>query len=133
MDDTAFAEFIGKAGGIVADRRVKEISEVLQRGLRYNTGKAQWSLVDMPSLEPMVRVMEYGAGKYAPHNWKKGMAHTQIADCLMRHLFAWLNGEDNDPESGQSHIAHVQANAMMLQFNIKNHPDLDDRYKPEVK
>jgi hypothetical protein len=98
------------------------------KGLRYNTGKAKWSLIDFPSLEPMVRVMEYGAGKYAPHNWKKGMSHTEIAECLMRHLFAYLNGEDTDPESGESHVGHIQCNAMFLQYNIKNHPELDDRY-----
>ena len=107
-------------------------SGVMPGGLRYNTGKAQWALVDFPSLEPMVRVMEYGANKYAPHNWKKGMPHTQIAECAMRHLFAYLSGEDIDPESGQSHIAHVQANAMFLQYNIKNHPVLDDRYGKSI-
>lgn len=101
-------------------------------GLRYNMGKAKWDLIDFPSLEPMVKVMEYGAQKYAPHNWKKGMLHTEITACLMRHLFAYLNGEDVDPESGESHIGHVQANAMFLQYNIKNHPSLDDRYKKEL-
>lgn len=101
----------------------------INKGLRYNTGKAKWALLDFPSLEPMVRVMEYGAGKYSPHNWKKGMPHTEISECLMRHLAAYLNGEDTDPESGLSHIGHIQSNAMMLQYNIKNHPELDDRYK----
>lgn len=100
-----------------------------ERGLRYNTGKPQWNLVDFDSLKPMVRVLEYGANKYAPHNWKKGMPHAEIADCLLRHLFAWLHGEDTDQESGQSHIGHVLCNAMFLSYNAKHHPDLDNRYK----
>jgi len=101
-------------------------------GLRYNTGKPKWSLLDMNALEPVVRVMEYGAKKYAPHDWKKGMPHTEIADCLQRHLFAYLNGEDNDPESKLPHMAHVMTNAMMLMYNIQHHPGLDDRYRQFV-
>ena len=34
-------------------------------GLRYNTGKLKWSLVDYPSLEPLVKVLEFGAEKYS--------------------------------------------------------------------
>ena len=44
----------------------------METGTRYNTGKIQWSLVDFDSLEPMVRVLEFGAKKYDAHNWKKG-------------------------------------------------------------
>jgi hypothetical protein len=36
----------------------------MEQSLRYNEGKPQWSLVDFKSLEPMVRVMEYGCQKY---------------------------------------------------------------------
>jgi len=104
-----------------------------ERGLRYNNGKPTWSLVDFDSLEGMVRVLEYGAGKYAPHNWKKGMPHTEIADCLLRHLFAWIHGEDTDQESGQKHLDHVLCNAMFLAYNTKHHPDLDNRYKTPKK
>jgi hypothetical protein len=102
-------------------------------GLRYNTGKAKWSLIDFESLEGMVRVMEYGANKYAAHNWKKGMSHTEISECLMRHLFSYLACDDFDVESKQHHIDHVLANAMFLKYNIKHHPHLDDRYKESFK
>lgn len=33
--------------------------------LRYNDNKPQWSLVDFNSLEPLVRVLEYGEHKYS--------------------------------------------------------------------
>lgn len=33
-------------------------------GRRYNESKPKWSLIDFESLEPLVRVMEYGMHKY---------------------------------------------------------------------
>ena len=96
---------------------------------RFNKGKRNWGLVDFKSLEPMVEVLEFGAKKYSDHNWRKGLPHVGVAESLMRHLFAWLEGEDNDPESGLSHIGHIQCNAMFLSNYITNHPELDDRFK----
>lgn len=32
---------------------------------RFNSGKLKWSLVDFKSLEPLVRILEYGAEKYS--------------------------------------------------------------------
>lgn len=36
-----------------------------EKSLRYNQGKPKWSLVHFQSLEPLVRVLEYGAHKYS--------------------------------------------------------------------
>lgn len=96
-------------------------------GLRFNEGKPQWHLVDWSALEPMVRVLEYGAEKYTPNNWKKGMSQAELMDCLLRHCFAWTRGEDNDPESKLSHMGHILSNAMMLSYMCRWRPDYDDR------
>lgn len=98
-----------------------------ERGDRYNEGKVRWSLVDFPSLEPMVRVLMFGAEKYSAHNWKKGLPVTEICDSMMRHITAFLAGENDDPESGISHVGHIQCNAMFLAYMMKNRKDLDDR------
>lgn len=93
------------------------------QGLRYNTGKLRWSLMDYKAMEPMIQVLMYGAKKYTveledgtvvpgDNNWKKGMPQTTILDCLQRHLAALMNGEVLDPESGLPHIGHVLCNAM---------------------
>lgn len=100
---------------------------------RYNNGKPQWSLVHYPSLEPLVRVLEYGAEKYTTgnesgrDNWKKGLPIRQVCESMLRHIYAFLDGEDNDPESKISHIGHIQANAMFLAYMMRNKPELDDR------
>lgn len=98
---------------------------------RYNSGKLQWTQIDFNSLEELVKVLEYGAKKYGKDNWKKGLPITEIAESLLRHLFAFLDGEDNDKESGESHIGHIMANAMFMNYVHKNKPHFDDRYSPK--
>ena len=93
---------------------------------RYNEGKCRWSLVDFKSLEPMVQVLEYGTKKYSKDNWKKGLPVTEICESMMRHLYAFLNGETLDPESGLSHIGHIQCNAMFLS-HMMSKGGFDDR------
>lgn len=96
-------------------------------GLRYNTGKLKWSLVDYPSLEPLVKVLEFGMEKYSADNWKQGLQTREIIESLLRHTYALLENEDNDPESGLPHVGHILANAMFLSYMINNKPEYDNR------
>lgn len=100
-----------------------------EQALRYNDGKCSWGLVDFQSLEDMVKVLEFGAKKYDAHNWKKGMPIVEVMESMLRHSFAFLNGEDNDPESGLSHLGHIQCNAMFLAYIMKHKPEFDNRFK----
>ena len=84
--------------------------------LRYNALKPKWSLVHYKSLLPMVEVLEFGAQKYAPENWKKGLDKKEILESMMRHLAALMDGEKNDKESGISHMGHIQCNAMFYNY-----------------
>lgn len=90
------------------------------KGLRYNEGKPKWSLIHWASLIPLVRVMEYGANKYGIGNWEKGLEPKEILESLSRHLFALMDGESKDKESGIHHIGHILANAMMYSFTLIN-------------
>ena len=85
-----------------------------EQAMRFNEGKPQYSLIDLKSLEPMARVLEFGAKKYARDNWKKGLPMSQILDSMMRHIAAMQDGEYIDPESGLPHIGHIQCNALFL-------------------
>lgn len=86
------------------------------KALRFNTGKLKWSLIHYQSLTPLVRVLEFGALKYAPDNWKKGLDKKEILESLQRHLAALMDGEEIDPESGLPHIGHIQCNAMFYAY-----------------
>lgn len=98
-----------------------------EQALRYNQGKLKWSLIDWKSLEGLVRVLEMGAKKYAPYNWAKGMPVTEVSESLLRHMFAFLEGEDRDKESLELHLSHVLCNAMFLIHIMREKPEFDDR------
>jgi hypothetical protein len=91
--------------------------EIQDKALRYNEGKPKWHLVHFESLEPMVRVLEEGAKKYAPFNWQKHFELEDLMDSLMRHVTAINKGEVVDKESGQLHMGHIMCNAMFWVYH----------------
>lgn len=86
------------------------------RALRYNTGKLpfRYALTFPDAMRMLAETIGYGEQKYAPYNYMKGGPASQYVDCLGRHLTAWWNGEDNDPESGKSHLGHMVFNVLQL-------------------
>lgn len=102
-------------------------SEAKGSGARFNGGKADFSLLPLCTLEDEVKVWMYGKAKYAAWNWAKGMPWSVPLACLMRHLAAWQRGEENDPESGLSHLAHAMCNLRMLTLYSKTFKEGDDR------
>ena len=102
-------------------------------GLRFNEDKLQWGLVDFEALENMVRVLEYGEKKYDAHNWKKGLPYVAVMESMLRHIYAFLRGEDIDPESGLPHTGHIMCNAMFLDYYSTYCKDMDDRFIDEKK
>ena len=101
--------------------------------LRYNETKPKWGLVDFDALISMVRVLEYGEKKYNAHNWKKGLPYTSTIESMLRHIYAFLKGEDIDPESGLPHTGHIMCNAMFLDYYSQYCEDMDDRFIDEKK
>jgi hypothetical protein len=95
------------------ERRVGVLQQP-EQALRYNQGKLEYSMLDLTKLSECVKVLMFGKQKYARDNWKKGMPTSQIIDSMMRHLSAIQNGEILDPESGLSHLGHLQCNALFL-------------------
>lgn len=98
-------------------------------GARFNQGKADLSLIPLASLYGEARVWTYGAQKYSRHNWQRGMAWSIPLACALRHLAAWQGGEDNDPETGESHLDHAMCNLRMLRVYADTFVEGDDRFK----
>jgi hypothetical protein len=76
----------------------------------------------------MIEVLMFGAEKYDDHNWKKGLEWVGITESLQRHLNAFIDGEDDDPESKLTHVGHILCNAMFLSYMFLFRKDLDNRY-----
>lgn len=110
---------------------IKDMAE--DQGLRFNEGKPQWRYVPQSALIPMVRVLEFGAKKYSPENWKKGLSTTECMESLKRHWDAMMEGETHDPDSKLPHIGHIMCNAMFISWMQANKPEFDDLKKENNK
>lgn len=62
------------------------------------------------------QVFTMGAKKYGRDNWKSGTDWHEFYGSALRHLFAFWKGEDNDPESGLSHLAHAIWNIGAIRY-----------------
>jgi len=79
------------------------------------------------------RVMETGASKYGKFNYRdSAIAASTYEDAMERHAQLWFDGEDNDPESGVSHLAHVIACATLLLDAQATGKLVDNRQKTGV-
>lgn len=98
---------------------------------KADSGKLPMSLLDRFALESIAGVLAFGAQKYAAHNWRQGLATSRLLDAALRHTMAYADGEDNDPESGLSHLAHAACCLMFLMRTARDKPELDDRHTTE--
>lgn len=96
--------------------------------VKFDQGKARMDLVPMEAVEVIAQVLAFGAMKYAPWAWYAGMDYGRLLAAALRHLSAFQQGEDNDPESGLSHLAHAGCCILfLLTFKIRS-IGTDDRY-----
>lgn len=104
-----------------------------ETGLRYNGNKPLLNFVmSAPhALAGLASVMEFGSRKYSRDNWKKGLPHLEVVDSLLRHIAAYVSGEDKDSESGLPHVDHMLCNAFFLSELIRTHPHMDGREMPK--
>lgn len=96
-------------------------------GVKFDQGKPRMDLLDPHAMEQLAKVLTFGANKYAAHNWRKGLSKSRLLAAALRHLFAYLGGQDNDPETGLSHAAHAMCCCMFI-LGLEHRPDLDDRF-----
>lgn len=86
----------------------------MSKALKLDTGKVPLELLPFESLIEVGKVLAFGAQKYGRYNWRQGMEWTRLVGAILRHLFAWMQGEEKDPESGLSHLAHAGCGILFL-------------------
>lgn len=85
-------------------------------------------LLDPKFLQAIAEVLTYGAEKYDAHNWRQGIDTDRLYGALQRHLNAFWDGEDIDPESGHHHLAHAGCELMFLYWTTMVMPHRDMRW-----
>lgn len=98
-------------------------------GAKADGSKLPMGLLPTKALRAISAVLQFGQRKYDAHNWRKGLEWQRVIDASYRHLTAFNDGEDNDPETGLSHLAHLGCCVLFLLEYQTTHPELDNRYK----
>jgi hypothetical protein len=104
-------------GGKMATKKdiVKASQEATTGGRKFDGGKLQYGLLPPLALKATVEILTFGAEKYEPDNWKfVPDSKRRYFDAMQRHLWAWKEGEQNDPETGKNHLAHAMCCLMFL-------------------
>ncbi len=96
-------------------------------GVKNDVDKPDMSLLPRGPLEREAQVLMHGARKYGRNNWRSGFDHTRLIAAALRHLLAYADGEDLDPETGLCHIDHASCMIHFLSELRFTHPELDDR------
>ncbi len=73
-------------------------------------------LIPVEPKDELARVYNFGCKKYDVNNYLKGYDWSLSIGALLRHISAWQNGEDKDPESGLHHLAHASWHCFALQM-----------------
>lgn len=102
-------------------------------GTKHDSNKPPCDLLSPIALEATAMVLAHGAKTYGKNNWRLGLAYSRLIGAIMRHLFAFMRGEDLDPETGLPHVDHLGATVMFLQELYRTRKDLDDRYGGDSK
>ena len=92
--------------------------------------------VDLLPIDPMMQVANvfgFGAKKYFANSYRQGetVAWSRTYGSILRHLFAFWQGEDTDPESGLPHLAHAGTQLFILMEHTTHNKDKDDRFVRE--
>ena len=108
-------------------KKDKLVADPETGALKADGNKLRYDLLPVHPLESIVTILTFGSIKYADRNWEKGMQWSRPFAACMRHMWAWWRGEDCDPDSGQSHLAHAAVNILFLLEFEQTKRELDDR------
>jgi hypothetical protein len=108
---------------------LNRIADAREKGMKFDDGKLDYTLVPWDGMDEVVKVLEFGAKKYARDNWKKvENANTRYLAAAFRHLIHHNNGEAADPETGISHLAHATC-CMLFLLALEKQNGADTRSK----
>ena len=86
-----------------------------------HSGKGRCDLLPMCVLLRLAKHYELGALKYTDRNWEKGIPTHSFADSALRHMFKYLDGQNDE-----DHLIAAIWNLCGLAWTEEKHPELQD-------
>ena len=94
-------------------------------GMKYDSDKPRYDLEQVKATEEVIKVLTFGAAKYADNNWRiVDKARSRYLAAARRHMAAYSLSEVRDPESGLHHLAHA---ICCLNFILEIELDLEQK------
>lgn len=85
-------------------------------------GRGRPELISPYALRQLAIWCEKGAEKYSDRNWEKGQTYSRCTGSLLRHMIAWMAGENDE-----DHLTAIMWNAMaLIHFRETDRQELDD-------
>mgnify|MGYP003631491373 CR=1 FL=1 len=95
---------------------------------RVGCTKPSTHFIPKPPLYEVANALLEGALKYGAYNWRvAGVRASIYYSACGRHLDAWLEGEDIDPESGIHHVSKAIAGLLVIRDAMMAGKFSDDR------
>ncbi len=80
----------------------------MSEGRKFDGSKPKMYLLPPKAIVEVSKVLTFGAEKYDEENWRKlDNLQNRYTGGALRHLFAHMDGEEKDPETNYSHLAHA--------------------------
>ena len=90
--------------------------------------KVPLHLVPLSAMAYTAQGLGEGAKKYGQFNYRDTDVETQVyVGAALRHIMAYADGEDTDPDSGNPHLAHAMASLAILIDTIESGRAIDTR------
>jgi hypothetical protein len=103
----------------------------MSEGKKFDGDKPDLSLMPAEFSAEVCKAFMHGAKKYGRYNYMGGMDWHRLIAAAKRHIDAFQEGEDIDPESGVVHLGNAGACLAMLMVYYTRGLGNDNRYKGE--
>lgn len=101
--------------------------------VKHDQDKSRVELISPHAILAIGRVLALGAKKYSADNWRNGAEWRRYIGAALRHVFSFASGENNDPETGESHLVHAMCCLLFLFEYVRCNLGTDDRWKETTK
>lgn len=93
---------------------MREEKKMSEGGRKESDGKPPMDLIPPIVLTALAEILAFGAQKYEPYNWAKGLPWSKVYAAMQRHLNSWWSGERYDKETNKSHLWHALCDLAFL-------------------
>jgi len=108
-------------------------------GKKDDNGKVDLTMIPYSALTQEAKGFMLGQQKYGRDNYRQGIAVSRVAGAALRHIHAYLSGEDMDPDPRAkelgletTHLGNARCCLAMLIEMTALGTVIDDRYRPAM-